>query len=86
MSHLNDRAKDTLYETITHILSSDKVSFRKKKFLSSKLSPFKNSIKYFTSPKSTAEGRRRRVVQMGGSPMSYVLGTAIPLFVNLFAE
>ncbi len=86
LNHFNDEAKDNIYKTITHVLNSDGVSRSRKRLLRNKLAPYKKTLNYFISPRSTPQGRRRRVVQLGGNPLSYVLSTALPMFVNLFAQ
>ncbi len=86
MSHLNNEAKDALYKTVTHVMSSENLSGGRRNRLKSKLSPYKKILSYFSSSRSTPSGRRKRVVQLGGSPMNYILNAALPLFVNLFAK
>ncbi len=86
MSHLSNEAKDVLFKTVTHVMSSNNLSGGRRRLLKSKLAPYKNILTYFTSSRSTPAGRRKRVVQLGGSPMNYILGAALPLFVNLFAK
>lgn len=86
LNHFNDEAKDNIYKTINHVLNSDVVRGGRKKRLRNKLAPYRKSLEYLSSPRSTVQGRRRRVVQLGGHPLSYVLSTALPMFVNLFAS
>lgn len=80
MSHLNDRAKDALYKTITHLLVSDTLPNNKKKLLHKKVGPL------LQGGKRSLSASRKAVVQFGGAPMNYVLRTAVPLYLGLFAQ
>lgn len=80
LNHMNDRAKDALYKTITTLLTSKSLSAKKRKLLQKKLEPVAKK-----SPKGVV-AKRKALVQLGGSPLSYVLKTALPLYLNLFAQ
>lgn len=86
LSHMDDNTKDDLYKTITHVLTSDMVPPRKRKHLTDKLAPYKKILHYLRSPTASAISKRKKVVQLGGDPLTYVLKAAVPMFVNLFAS
>lgn len=80
MSHLNDRAKDALYKTVTGLLASDSLPRKKKRLLHKKVGHLVNGRK------RSRTANRKVVVQLGGAPMSYVLRAAVPLYLGLFAQ
>lgn len=84
LAHLDDETRDALYEAITHVLRSDRIPFRKRLFLKSKLKPYKNHLRYLTSEKRSGEQKKKRLTQIGGGPMAYVLREAIPLLLDVF--
>ena len=85
LSHLDDVAKDHLYETIAHVIRSDKVPFEKRLFLKKKLGPYKDQLRFITSRKNVKQ-KSRKLAQIGGGPMTHLLGTAIPLLLNLYSK
>ena len=86
LAHLDDKTRDGLYETISHVLRSNKVPFAKRLFLKSKLSPYKKDLRYLSNPKRTGAQKRKRLTQVGAGPMSHILKAAIPLLLNLFPK
>lgn len=86
MSHLDDKTRDTLYETIAHVLRSPSVPMRKKLFLKSKLGPFKKHLRFLADKRKPSKLKKNRLTQMGGAPMGYVLRTAVPLLLNLYQK
>jgi hypothetical protein len=87
LSHLDDETRDSLYETITDVLNSDRVPFRRRLYLKSKLSPYKDHLRYLADRnKNSGYGKKKRLAQVGGGPMSHVLKTAIPLLLNIFPK
>ena len=83
MSHLDDEARDAIYQTIFKTLTSSKVPLRKRLFLKSKLLPYKSHLRYLASSSKPSRAKKRRLAQMGGGAMSDVLRVAIPLLINL---
>lgn len=86
LAHLDDKTRDGIYETITHVLKSDAVPFRKRLFLKSKLAPHKKELRYLADRKKGPVQKRRKLAQIGGGPMTHVLKTAIPLLLNIFSK
>ena len=86
MAHLDDKTRDRLYETIAQVLKSEQVPLAKRVFLKSKLSDYKTELRYLTTPGKSGREKKRKLAQVGGSPMNYVLQTAIPLLLNLFPK
>ena len=86
LSHLDDKTRDVLYETINSVLKSDSVPMRKRMFLRSKLWPFKEDLRYLANKKRTRKQKRSKLTQMGGAPLGYIVSTAIPLLLNLYTS
>jgi hypothetical protein len=89
LSHLDDATRDAIYKTITQVLSSDKVPAKRRLYLKSRLSPYKNHLRYLATckpGKRCQHLKKKRLTQIGGGPMSHVLKTAIPLLLNLFPK
>lgn len=85
MAHFDDKTRDAIYETITHVLKSEKVPFAKRLFLKAKLSPYKNELRFLADKKKGAVKKREKLAQIGGGPMSHVLKAAVPLLLNIFS-
>lgn len=95
MAHLNDKTHDALYRTINKVLRSERVPFRKRLFLRSKLRKFKREFRQLSAvsdapttrvTRSLAARKKKALMQVGGSPFSYMLQAAIPLLLNLFPK
>ena len=86
MAHFDDKTRDSLYETITNVLRSEKVPFDKRLFLKSKLASYKSDLRYLSNKSKSPTQKRRKLSQIGGGPMSHVLKLAIPLLLNLYAK
>lgn len=86
LAHLNDSTKDHIYEAVTRVLKSDRVPFAKRLFLKSKLGPYKVPLRYLADKKTSPTRKRQALAQIGGGPMTHILGTAIPLLLNLFPK
>ena len=85
LSHLDDKTRDALYQTINSVLKSDSVPARKRIFLRTKLLPFKAELRFLASRTKTPSQKRKKLTQMGGAPLGYILATAIPLLLNLYS-
>jgi hypothetical protein len=86
LAHLDDKTRDFIYETITTVLRSEKLPFRKRAALKEKLSPYKNDLRYISDKKKSRAQKKNRLTQLGGGPMAHVLKTAIPMLLNLFPK
>ena len=84
LQHFDDRTRDQIYEAIMHTLSSEKVPFRKRLFLRSKLLPYKNELRFLADKKRSAECKKKKLAQVGGGAMNYILRAAVPLLLNLY--
>ena len=84
LSHLDDKTRDQLYETINAVMTSPSVPMRKRLFLKSKLSPFKTDFRFLVNRRAAPASKKRRLLQMGGAPMGVILRTAVPLLLNLY--
>jgi len=84
LAHLDDQTRDAIYETIMEVLQSDKIPFRKRMYLRTKLSPFRSEFRDLIDKKKTSNQKKKKLMRIGGAPMSLVLKTAIPLLLQLF--
>lgn len=83
---MDDDTRDGIYETISHVLLSQKVPMVKRKFLKRKLNAYKHQLRRVSSDKVSKQNKKRQLVQLGGGPMTYVLNAAIPLLLSYFAR
>ena len=86
LSHLDDVTRDSIYEMIAHVLRSNSLPMRKKLFLKSKLAPYKNDIRFLADTRKSSKLKKRRLTEMGGAPMGFIVRTAVPLLLNLYAK
>jgi hypothetical protein len=86
LAHLDDVTRDALYETIANVLSTPKLPMRKRLFLKSKLQPYKADLRFLADKKNSSSKKKKKLTQMGGGAIGHVLGTAVPLLLNLFAK
>lgn len=86
LAHLDDKTRDLLYQTIQRVLTSDRVPFRKRLFLKSKLSDHKHDLRFLADRRKSVGAKKRKLAQMGAGPMSYILKAAIPLLLNVFTK
>jgi hypothetical protein len=84
LAHLDDRARDALYESIMRVLSSKTIPLRRRRALKSKLQPYKNHLRYLADATRSGVLKKKRLVQIGGGPMTHLLREAVPLLLNLF--
>lgn len=85
LQHFDDVTRDRIYEAIMHTLTSERVPFRKRLFLRSKLAPYKKELRCLADRRRSPGEKKRKLVQLGGGPMTYVLRTALPLLLNLYS-
>ena len=84
MSHLDDVSRDALYETINKVLTSTSVPPSKRRYLKTKLMPFKSDLRFLADRRKSTTSKKKKLTQMGGAPMGVVLRTAVPLLLNLY--
>jgi hypothetical protein len=84
LSHLDDYARDGILETVTNVLRSEKLPFKKRRELAKKLAPYKKDFRFLVNPKKSPAGKKKRLAQLGAGPMQHVLRAAVPLLLNIF--
>jgi hypothetical protein len=84
LSHLDDKTRDAVLETVTTVLRSEKLPFKKRRELARKLAPYKKDFRYISDSGKSQSGKRRKLSQLGAGPMQYVLRAAVPLLLNIF--
>lgn len=86
LAHLDDKTRDLLYQTIQRVLTSDRIPFRKRLFLKSKLNNYKHDLRYLADQRKSPGAKKRKLAQVGAGPMTYILRAAIPLLLNVFGK
>ncbi len=84
LSHLDDRARDQLCECIHEILYSSRVASRKRLRTALKLIGHSHDLRSVADSSKTRAHRKKKLVQIGGSPMSVLLNAAIPHLAEIF--
>lgn len=83
LSHLDDEACQALYETIFNVLYSDKLHPSVRQKLKRILKHYKKPIEYLGNKRHKASLKRKRLVAMGGFPLTAILSAAVPLLIDL---
>lgn len=86
LAHLDDKTRDDLYLTIASVLKSNKVPIETKLALKKKLHPHKESLRCLIAENEPKDKKKKKLTQIGGSPMKILLNTALPLMLNLFPK
>jgi hypothetical protein len=84
LAHMDEKTRDAIYETITHVLTSDHMPIDKRILLKNELGAHKKDLRYVIDKKKGSLQRRKKLAQIGGGPMTPVLKLAIPLLLNMF--
>ena len=86
LSHLDLTTTDAILETIDRVLRNNRgMSEVKRREISRKLMPFKQTFRAILSKKRLGGGERAKkslLAQVGGGPMTYVFRQAVPLLLN----
>ncbi len=86
MSHFDDRTRDAIYRTVTEVLRSRSLAPQRRRNLARKLEAYKNEFRYLMDKRKGAVGKKRRLAQVGGAPMTSVLSTAVSMLSELFPK
>lgn len=86
LAHLDDKTRDDLYLTITSVLRSNKLPIETKLALKKKLHPHKDSLRCLITKGESKDIKKKKLAQIGGSPMKILLNTAVPLMLGLFPK
>lgn len=84
LAHLDNVTRDALYSTINNVLHNDRIAFRKRLFLKSKLKPFKDEFRFLADKNKSLARKKKKLAQVGGKPLTHVIRAAIPLLLNLY--
>lgn len=86
-SHMDDETRDMIYQSLTHLLTSQKVPVKTRLMLKKKLNPFRKSFQLLMDKKKSPKFKQKVLLQMGGAPsMSYALRQAIPALLDMFKK
>lgn len=83
LSHLNDEACQTLYQTIANILASDRLHPTVKEKLKNLLRDHKDSFLNIVDEEKSSALKKKELMKIGGFPLSAVLAAAVPLMLDL---
>lgn len=86
VSHLNDKTKDGLYKTVTHVLRTKKMPIEERLKLRSKLGPYKNEFRHLSQRNASKRSKEQVLAQLGAGPMTHVIKSAIPLLLDLLPK
>lgn len=86
LAHLDDKSCETLYETVSNVLKNPMVTAAQRKKLKKVLLPHKHCLRSLTTRSGSARSKRKKLQKIGGFPFAAILGTAIPLLLNLIAS
>ena len=84
ISHLDDKTRDGLYETIALTLTSPKISTQRRMQLRKKLLSHKDHLRNMMQVRQGPCAKKVKLMQMGGGPMKTMLKAAIPLLLSSF--
>ena len=79
--HLSDGACGLLYEIIGKVLAAAELDRRRRLNLALGLKDHKDQFRYLANAKRGRAKKRKYLVQVGGGPMTKVLGAALPMLL-----
>ena len=80
IAHLDNDSLDCICEAITNILHNPNLTPHQLNKLRKQLSPYKNSLRYLS--KKNRKNKKKKLIEIGGNPLTYILSAAIPLLIN----
>jgi hypothetical protein len=86
LAHLDDKSCNLLCECCANVLHNSKIPTAKRKRLSKALLPHKAALRQLVHPSGSLTAKRKKLYQLGGGPLSLILGTALPLLVDLLRK
>lgn len=86
LSHLDDVTRDRIYEVIGDVLRSRKLPLEKRLRLKSELEPHKEDFRYLLDVRKSPLQKKKKLMQIGGTPMSQMLNTALPLLLTIYPK
>lgn len=81
ISHMDDKTRDALCETVASTIRSSKVPLRQRMMLKKKLDSYKDDLRSLAQ-KLPRPQQKKKLQQLGGGPLRYVFGTAVPLLLK----
>ena len=84
LAHFDNATKDSIYEVITDILTTEKIPFEHRLKLKKDLSPYKNRLQQVVRRKVYSDRDRNKLPQIGGGPMTSLFDSALPYLLDLY--
>ena len=80
IAHLDNNSLECICEAITNILHNPNLPSHQLNKLKKHLIPYKNSLRYLS--KKNRKHKKKKLIEIGGNPLTYILSAAIPLLIN----
>lgn len=85
LAHLDDCSMHLLTILISQVIRNQHMHEIEKAWLQQELSPHKNSLRFLLDDKFKNKKKKKdHLIKIGGSPLSAILQTGIPLLLKLF--
>lgn len=84
LAHLDDCSLDLLTQLISTVIRNKHIHEAEQELLRQELGPYKHHIRHLLNDKFKNKTRKNHLVKIGGSPLSAILQTGIPLLLRLF--
>ena len=86
LSHLDEDACEMLCGAIYNVFFNNRVPDKKKRRLAKILRPHAEPLTALSERRGNTAFKKKKLAQIGGGPLTTILGTAIPLFLSVLAD
>lgn len=83
LNHLDDESAENICEAAANVLRNDNLTQKQKTRLRRYLNPHKSTLRYITKKQVSIKNKKKKLSQIGGNPLSFILSTAIPLLLSV---
>jgi len=83
LGHLNDETCEALYEAVKNVLENPKITPSRRAMLRKRLSPHKKVLRNLVKKSGSRSAKKKNLTKLGGNPLALILGTAIPLLLDV---
>ena len=85
LAHLNDEARDQIYQAVNHVLHDTSLSKTRRRYLRSRLIPHQDQLRHLADRAASKRSKRKVLLQVGGAPLAPVLKSAVPLLLRIYS-
>ncbi len=82
LAHLDDQSLNNICEATSNVLHNPNLTSKQKTRLRRYLNPHKSSIRYLSRKKTTVKNKKKKLFEIGGNPLAFILSAAIPLLID----